>query len=456
MLLNWRIPLVIAITSTLIACGGSSGGDSTPTTPASSIQPASSVLSSSAVSSSTPLSSSLSSSTTSSSAISSSIPGSSIANSSSSAIVQLAPPQNFKITPGNATATLSWSPVANASGYHIYYATQANIIANNISAFENGTWIKNISSPHVISNLQNGETYYFVVTAINGNQESIQSIELSTTPTAVDVTRQPTAQEVYVLELVNRARFDPPAEAARYGIDLNEGITGAPISADRKSPLAHNLLLIDSARTHSQWMLDQDIFSHTGANNSTPGQRMTAAGYVFAGQWANGENIAYAGTTASSIDLTDYAARHHEGLFKSPGHRLNILSSNFRELGVGQKQGYFLSNGTNYLSSMLTQNFARTGSNYFITGVIYNDLNGNEFYNVGEGIPGATVRVNGTAYSAFMTGAYSIPVTNGSYDVVISADSLQVDTLYSIQVNGGNVKVDLIKNGNAIDINSWK
>ena len=447
------MPLIIVLTSTLIACGGSSGGDSAPTTPASS------VLSSSAISSSTPLSSSLSSSTTStksSSAISSSIPGSSTANSSSSASEQLAQPQNFKITPGNATATLSWSPVANASGYHIYYATQANIIANNISAFENGTWVNNVSSPHVINNLQNGETYYFVVTAINGNLESIQSIELSTTPTAVDVTRQPTAQEVYVLELVNRARFNPPAEAARYGIDLNEGITGTLISADRKSPLAHNLLLIDSARTHSQWMLDQDIFSHTGANNSTPGQRMTAAGYVFTGQWANGENIAYAGTTASTIDLTDYAARHHEGLFKSPGHRVNILSTNFRELGVGQKQGYFLNNGTNFLSSMLTQNFARTGNNYFITGVIYNDLNGNEFYNVGEGISGATVRVNDTAYSAFATGAYSIPVTNGSYDLVISADSLQAETLYSIQVTGGNVKVDLIKNGNAIHINSWK
>ncbi|HEY8940124.1 MAG TPA: CAP domain-containing protein, partial [Cellvibrio sp.] len=344
----------------------------------------------------------------------------------------------------------------NATGYHIYYATQANIIANNISAFENGTWVKNVSSPHAITNLQNSETYYFVVTAINGNQESTQSIEISTTPTAIDITRQPTAQEVYVLELVNRARFDPAAEAARYGIGLNDGITGTQITAERKSPLAHNLLLVDSARTHSQWMLDNDIFSHTGANDSTPGQRMAAAGYVFTDQWANGENIAYAGTTASSIDLTDYAARHHEGLFKSPGHRVNILSTNFRELGVGQKQGYFLSNGTNYLSSMLTQNFARTGNNYFITGVIYNDLNGNEFYNVGEGISGATVRINGTVYSAFTTGAYSIPVTNGSYEVVISADSLQTDTTYNVQVTGGNVKVDLIQQGNVIDIVSWK
>ncbi|WP_052417479.1 CAP domain-containing protein [Cellvibrio mixtus] len=421
----WRMPLIIVLTLIIASCGGSSGGGS-PTP----FQSSNSILSSAVTSS--------------------------ITSTNSSSTTQLAQPQNVKVIPGNASATLSWSPVANASGYHIYYATQANIIASNISAFKNGTWVKNVSSPYVIANLQNGETYYFVVTAINDNQESPQSIELITTPTSVDLSTQPTAQEVYVLELVNRARFDPAAEAARYGIGLNDGISGSTISAARKSPLAPNLLLTDSARTHSQWMLDVDTFSHTGANNSTPGDRMAAAGYVFTGQWANGENIAQAGTTASGIDLTEYAARHHEGLFKSPGHRQNILSTNFRELGVGQKQGYFFNNGTNYLSSMLTQNFASTGSNYFITGVIYNDLNGNEFYNPGEGISGATVRVNGKAYSAYSTGAYSIPVSNGNYELVISADSLQFDTIYNVQVNGGNVKVDLIKSGNAIDVVSWK
>lgn len=425
---NWRISLVFMLTLTLVACGGSSGGKSTSSNPASSLPQSSS-------------------STTSSS---------SAASSGSSTSISLAQPQNFHITPGNASATLSWNPVANASGYHIYYATQANIIAGNISAFENGTWIKNVSSPYVIADLHNGETYYFVVTAINGDQESEQSIELSTTPSAVELSRQPTAQEVYVVELINRARFDPAAEAARYGIGLNDGISGTPISADRKPPLAHNLFLLESARLHSQWMLDSDIFSHTGANNSTPGERMAAAGYVFTGAWANGENIAQAGTTASSIDLTQYAALHHEGLFKSPGHRVNILGTGFRELGVGQKQGYFINNGINYLSSMLTENFARSGSSYFITGVIYNDQNSNEFYNVGEGIADATIRVNGQAYSAFVTGAYSIPVSNGNYELVISADSLQFDTIYNVQVNGSNVKVDLIKNGNAIDIVSWK
>ena len=91
----------------------------------------------------------------------------------------------------------------------------------------------------------------------------------------------PSDYEQYLLELVNRGRANPTAEAARYGIDLNEGLAPGTISSDPKQPLALNLNLIDAARGHSQWMLDNDVFSHTGAGGSSPGDRMTAAGYDF-------------------------------------------------------------------------------------------------------------------------------------------------------------------------------
>ena len=45
-----------------------------------------------------------------------------------------------------------------------------------------------------------------------------------------------TPQEQLMLELINRARMDPNAEAARYGIALNEGkpgMVGAPLEALR-------------------------------------------------------------------------------------------------------------------------------------------------------------------------------------------------------------------------------
>ena len=93
----------------------------------------------------------------------------------------------------------------------------------------------------------------------------------------------PTVPEQLMLELVNRTRANPAAEAARFGISLNEGLVPGTISTTAKPPLAFHPKLILSARNHSQWMLSTNIFDHTGVNNSTPKERMTDAGYVFSG-----------------------------------------------------------------------------------------------------------------------------------------------------------------------------
>src|SRR3712207_1183737 len=113
---------------------------------------------------------------------------------------------------------------------------------------------------------------------------------------------QPTAYEQYFLELVNRARANPGAEAARLGIDLNQGLTAGTIANTAKQPLAMNQFLNDSAQAHSDWMLATDTFSHTGANGSSAGDRMKAAGYVFTGSWTWGENISirWGGTVKES------------------------------------------------------------------------------------------------------------------------------------------------------------
>src|SRR5262245_35764838 len=142
-----------------------------------------------------------------------------------------------------------------------------------------------------------------------------------------------TAHEQLLLELVNRARLDPAGEAARYGIDLNQGLAAGTISAAPKQVLAPNANLAAAAQNHSQWMLNNDVFDHTGAGGSDPGDRMRGAGYSFSGTWRWGENISWRGTTGA-LNLTANIASHHEGLFESAGHRQNILGD-FREIGVG-------------------------------------------------------------------------------------------------------------------------
>ena len=167
-----------------------------------------------------------------------------------------------------------------------------------------------------------------------------------------------TNYEQYMLELINRARANPGAEADRLGIDLNENLPAGTISANSKPPLASHPQLLTAARDHNQWMFEVDTFSHTGVNDSQPGDRMSGAGYsfVYPGGW--GENIAWRGTTASSFDLTYFVELLHYGLFKSSGHRVNLMNANFDEIGVGVNTGFFFSDSINWNSALAAQTFA--------------------------------------------------------------------------------------------------
>ncbi len=259
---------------------------------------------------------------------------------------------------------------------------------------------------------------------------------------------EPTDYEQYMLELVNRARQDPWAEAVRYGIDLNQNLAAGTISYDAKQPLAMNSLLITSARTHSQWMLDNDVFSHTGANNSTPAERMTDAGYYFNPYyyWTSGENIAWQGTTGSlPTDLTEYIEDHHEGLFKSAGHRVNILEEDYRELGIGQKTGYFSTTTGNYQASMVTQNFAASGNEIFLSGVVFQDENGNDFYTPGEGWGNVIVSIPalGLETQTWGSGGYQLAVPVGTYMVEFSGGVLPGVASTYVTVSDQNVKLDI-------------
>lgn len=218
--------------------------------------------------------------------------------------------------------------------------------------------------------------------------------------------------EQYAFELINRARLDPLEEADRYGLDLNANLTPRTITAESKQVVSPNEFLELAAYDHSVWMLEEDTFSHSGDNGSTPGDRMAAAGYDFTGRWSWRENLAWSGTT-SLLDLAHAIETHHEGLYRSEGHRVNTFGENNKELGLAQVEGVFEINGNTYNASMLTLNYASTGLENFLTGVAYNDLSGDAFYSIGEGISDVCVAVAGqnvfTADSGDMASAL-IPV----------------------------------------------
>jgi Ca2+-binding RTX toxin-like protein len=264
----------------------------------------------------------------------------------------------------------------------------------------------------------------------------------------------PTNQEQLFLELINRARLDPAAEAARQGIDLNQGLSAGTITIAQKQPLTFNEYLNDSADAHTAWMLSADVFSHTGSGGSSSFQRMQAAGYVFIGSWMSGENLAWSGSTGA-IDANAYVYTLHRNLFLSSGHRTNTMKEGYKEIGVGAAAGQFNSGGTNFNSLMVTQNFATSGTAAFVTGVAYNDTDLNNFYSVGEGQGGITTEVslNSTVLdsaASWSSGGYSLGATStGAMKITFSGGGLSATMGATFTLGTTNVKVDLV-NGNTI------
>jgi uncharacterized protein YkwD len=277
------------------------------------------------------------------------------------------------------------------------------------------------------------------------------------TPAQVYSDGDPLAEEQYMLQLVNRARANPAAEAALYGIDLNEGLSPGTITTNAKPPLAFNLHLLASARGHSLWMLTNGVFSHYETNSFgtvlDPGDRMAAAGYIFSGASAGGENIAWDGTTGPPPSVAPTVESEEEDLFvdssePSRGHRLNILDATFLEIGIGVETGVFAQEGVDYNAVMTTQDFAESEASPgpFLVGVVYRDNDRTGFYGVGEGSAGVTVTpASGTYYAVTSTsGGYAIPLTDlsGTLLVTFSGGPLTVPITKLVTLAGVNVSLD--------------
>lgn len=262
----------------------------------------------------------------------------------------------------------------------------------------------------------------------------------------------PTGLEQYMLELINLARADPAAYAARLNIDLNEGLTPGAIGAEPKQPLTLNPYLTHGARLHSQWMIEFDVFSHTGDNGSSPTQRMSEAGYVLEGAWRTAENVGWRGTTGA-LNVLEYVRQIDAALFidegiDDRGHRLNVLNPALKEVGIGIAVGNF----SGYNAVMITQDFASSGTASYLTGVAYDDrlVLRDQFYTPGEGL--ANVAVIATRQSdqavftttTFLSGGYMLALPPGVYDVEASGPGMGGGfRVFGVVMANQNVKLDL-------------
>jgi Ca2+-binding RTX toxin-like protein len=261
-----------------------------------------------------------------------------------------------------------------------------------------------------------------------------------------------TAYEQYMLELINRARMDPNAEAKRQGVSLNEGVDSKHhILSSAKEVLAGNDQLGLAAEKHSQWILTNDKLDHFEAVGSpafygnSPFDRMTTAGYPWA---AAGENIGYVG--GGALNLTSSIADIHKNFFVDAnttgrGHRTNIMSESYREVGIGHEAGTFGSVN----ASVITEDFGTRIGTIFITGVVYNDtVKNDDFFSIGEQVAGRTVRSTEAIDSTGDGGGYELEYKSlGTRTVTFELATGDVSAL--VAVNKTNVKLDVV-NGNQL------
>lgn len=96
-------------------------------------------------------------------------------------------------------------------------------------------------------------------------------------------------------------------------------------------PLKRNADLDYAARYHSKDMMDENYFDHDSYDGGTEVcQWYTRVGNFYTGYSSLGENIDAGYSTPQAV---------LDAWMKSPGHRANILNSNYREIGVGYTYG---------------------------------------------------------------------------------------------------------------------
>ena len=123
-------------------------------------------------------------------------------------------------------------------------------------------------------------------------------------------------------------------------------LTNQAREAHGLNSLTFSYQLGQAAQGHAEALATQNFFSHTGKDGSTISSRISATGYQYS---SAGENIAAGQTSAHSV---------FQGWMNSEGHRANILSSQFTEVGFG----LFDSTGSSDYGLYWVQNFGKPQS----------------------------------------------------------------------------------------------
>lgn len=135
----------------------------------------------------------------------------------------------------------------------------------------------------------------------------------------------PSLAERQVLLWTNAARVDPTAFSGDYSAG---GCSTADFSSDEKTaktPYYLDLALTEAARAHSEDMNDNGCFDHDSCDGTPWDTRIHS---YYTESYTIGENIAYGSDDPRYAVLSMWMCSHS-------GHRANIMSGSYDEMGPG-------------------------------------------------------------------------------------------------------------------------
>lgn len=242
--------------------------------------------------------------------------------------------------------------------------------------------------------------------------------------------------EQYVLEMINAVRLDPAGWAARFGIDLNEGLPPGTISATPKQVLAMSDLLLATADFHNDWMIANDTFTTTGYEGSNPGDRMAFAGFNDAAAFEWGEVLrAQPVAAAATVHEETMVYNMFRQMFLDAGSRAILLNGNFNEIGIGFTNGIL--GGQPTMRAYALTNDLGASDELFITGGAFQPTI-LDVLSAPRPVTGIAVSSGDTATVTNEGGGYRIAVTTGEQELIFG------DARVTLDMPDENVKIDLI------------
>jgi hypothetical protein len=280
----------------------------------------------------------------------------------------------------------------------------------------------------------------------------------------------PDNNEQQMMWLMNRARSNPTQEGIWLAIVDDANVQNA-ISEDNfdvdldilmaefeaiavKPPAAFDVRLYNAAKAHSDDLIDRNAQDHDGQFD-----KVTAAGFSYMAIRGNVFSYAINPVYGHAGFNIDWGGNDGTGMQTGRGHRQAIMAMDGNYTNVGIAMVSETDRATDVGPFVITGNYASANVNStnhynrFLVGTVWEDLNGNDMYDPGEGIENITVRPDQGNYYAVTSnsGGYAVPVNAGDYIVTFSGTGIGADITKAVSVGSTSVLLDLLFTGNASD-----